>query len=94
MAFVTYVPRLLPLITLSRVELPKLIEKWLNYVPISVFSALLFPSLLLKEGSFNLGFNNYQVWAGLICLLTIWKSRNLALTVSAGIIAFLIFGFI
>ena len=40
-AAVTAVPRVLPLVALSRVQLPGWLLAWLRYVPIAVLSALL-----------------------------------------------------
>ena len=45
-AAVTAVPRVLPLVALSRVELPGWLLDWLRYVPIAVLSALLAIELL------------------------------------------------
>ncbi len=91
MAVVTYLPRLIPLIALSNMKMPKLIEKWLNYIPVSVFSALIFPAILIQNGKLSLSLSNSQIWASLICLIIILKSKNLALTVLTGIMIILIF---
>lgn len=91
MAVVTYLPRLIPLIALSNMKMPKLIEKWLNYIPVSVFSALIFPAILIQNGKLSLSLSNSQIWASLICLIIILKSKNLALTVLTGIMVILIF---
>ncbi len=40
-AAVTAIPRVLPLVALSRVELPAWLLAWLGYVPVAVLSALL-----------------------------------------------------
>jgi branched-subunit amino acid transport protein len=40
-AAVTAIPRVLPLVALSRVELPAWLSDWLGYVPVAVLSALL-----------------------------------------------------
>jgi branched-subunit amino acid transport protein len=40
-AAVTAVPRVLPLVALSRLELPGWLRAWLGYVPVAVLSALL-----------------------------------------------------
>ena len=40
-AAVTAIPRVLPLVALSRVQLPAWLLEWLRYVPIAVLSALL-----------------------------------------------------
>ena len=40
-ALVTAVPRVLPLVALSRMQLPGWLLDWLRYVPVAVLSALL-----------------------------------------------------
>jgi branched-subunit amino acid transport protein len=45
-AAVTAIPRVLPLVALSRVQLPAWLLDWLRYVPIAVLSALLSIELL------------------------------------------------
>ncbi len=45
-AAVTAIPRVLPLVALSRVRLPGWLLDWLRYVPIAVLSALLSIELL------------------------------------------------
>ena len=45
-ALVTAVPRVLPLVALSRLELPPWLAGWLRYVPIAVLAALLAIELL------------------------------------------------
>ena len=44
-AAVTAIPRVLPLVALSRVQLPAWLLEWLRYVPIAVLSAALAPAL-------------------------------------------------
>jgi branched-subunit amino acid transport protein len=45
-AAVTAIPRVLPLVALSRLELPGWLLDWLRYVPVAVLSALLAIELL------------------------------------------------
>ncbi len=92
MAVVTYLPRMIPLVALTRSDLPESLKRWLNYVPVSVFSALIFPSLLLRNGQIDMSFNNFQIWAGLICLIVMVRTRSLVFTVCAGVLAALLFG--
>ena len=49
-ALVTMLPRVLPLVVLSRVQLPARVAQWLGYVPIAVLSALLSIELLGTGG--------------------------------------------
>jgi branched-subunit amino acid transport protein len=45
-ALVTAVPRVLPLVALSRIQLPTWLLDWLRYVPVAVLAALLAIELL------------------------------------------------
>lgn len=45
-ALVTALPRVLPLVVLSRLQLPRLVTEWLRYVPLAVLQALLVIELL------------------------------------------------
>ena len=96
MAVVTYVPRLLPLLILTRkgaaradaerAESPMspLIEAWLRYVPVAVLAAMLLPSLLVAEGRANLAWDNLALWAALPTLGVAWKTRSLFAAVLTG----------
>ncbi len=86
MAFVTYVPRLVPVYFLSSRSLPPLVVAWLRYVPVAVLAAMLFPSLLVQEGQIDLGLDNLFLWAALPTLLVAWKTRSLFGSVVVGMI--------
>ena len=45
-ALVTFVPRVLPLMILSQLELPTWLIRWLKNVPVAVMAALLAQELL------------------------------------------------
>ena len=47
-AAVTALPRVLPLVLLSRIALPQWLVAWLGFVPIAVLAALLAIGLLLS----------------------------------------------
>lgn len=49
-AFVTFIPRVVPLMILSRFELPEWGMRWLNYVPISVIAALIGQEIFIHDG--------------------------------------------
>ena len=73
MGLVTFLPRLLPLLTLTGLSLPKWLIAWLRYVPPAVLAAMLLPSILLQDGQISLGFDNLFFWAALPTLgVAIW----------------------
>ena len=96
MGVVTYLPRLLPLLILSRPArsgrgegstektLPTWLTRWLGYVPVAVLAAMLLPSLLLAEGQANLAWDNLYLWAALPTAWIAWKTRSLVGAVLVG----------
>ncbi len=84
MAVVTYLPRLLPTLFLSGRNLRPIIASWLGLVPPAVLAAMLVPSLLVRQDSVNLGFDNLFFWAALIAFLVAWKWNSLCATVIVG----------
>ena len=57
MAFVTYIPRVIPLVLVNRKMESKFIDSFLYYLPYSVLGAMTFPSVLFSTG--NLYFSKY-----------------------------------
>jgi branched-subunit amino acid transport protein len=87
MTLVTFIPRYGVLALLGRLEMPKPMLRVLRYVPVTVLSAIIFPDLLLKNGSLNLALNNSFLAAGIIATLVSWRTKNLLLTVIIGMVA-------
>ncbi len=87
MSIVTFLPRLLPVIILSRMNLPQWFLTWLKYVPVAVLAALLAPLLLIQNGQLAIGWENLALLASLPCFLVAAKTKSLSLTVTIGIIA-------
>jgi branched-subunit amino acid transport protein len=84
MAIVTYLPRLLPTLFLSGRTLRPVIASWLRLVPPAVLAAMLVPSLLVRDNSVELGFNNLFFWAALVAFPVAWKWNSLFATVLVG----------
>ncbi len=84
MAAVTYFPRLIPLVALSRIELPRVIMRWLAYLPVAILSALIFPGAIQRAGAIDVSLGNPGIWALLVSFGVAIKTRNLILTVVVG----------
>ena len=84
MMLVTYLPRMLPLVLLSKLNLPPLLLSWLKYIPVAVLASLLAPELLLSNGSLNLSFDNTLLVAAVPAFLIAFKTKNLFYTVFIG----------
>lgn len=91
-ALVTFIPRVLPLMVLSRIELPEWAMRWLNYVPISVMAALIGQELLMHDGEISL--LNLEALAALPTFLVAIMTRSLLSTVVAGITSTMVLRFL
>ena len=90
MALVTYLPRMLPVVVLSRFRLPPWLLRWLGFVPVSVLSALLARELLFGAGSggaLALPPAQPQLLAAIPAFLAAVYMRSLMGTVVVGIVA-------
>ncbi len=95
MSLVTFIPRVLPILALSRRKLPELVESWLSYVPVAVLAALLAPSLFAPTGVLNLSFNvNPAFWVSIPVFVIAALTRNLFITVLSGMILIALLRFI
>lgn len=90
MSIVTYLPRVLPIIVLSKTKIPEWFMRWLKYIPIAVLSALLVPEIMISENAVNLSLENKNLLAAIPCFLIAYKTKNLFITVITGIIAMLV----
>lgn len=84
-AAVTVVPRVVPLVLLSRVELPGWLLAWLGYVPIAVLAALLAIEVLVIDGKPALSAANASLLAIVPALAVAAFTRSLIATVVAGV---------
>lgn len=82
MMLVTYIPRMLPLVVLARVNIPQIIMDWLKYIPVAVLAALLAPELMVVNG--NISFINAGVVAAVPCFIVAFRTKNLFYTVFVG----------
>jgi branched-subunit amino acid transport protein len=88
-ALVTFIPRVAPLVFLSRVSLPKRVEEWLQFIPTAVLAALLAQELFLQEKT------SYSDWiAAAIAFGIAFATRSLLITVLAGMIAVMLMRYI
>ncbi len=86
MAFVTYLPRLIPAWVLRDKQLPAFLVAWLRYVPVAVLAALLLPSLLIENNQINFSASNLYLWAAIPAGWVAWKKKSLFGTVIVGML--------
>ena len=83
-AIVTLIPRIAPLVLLSRVNLPERVVRWLEFVPIAVLSALLAQSVAMPEGRFSLPPENLALIAVIPVLAIAVRTKSLIGTAAGG----------
>jgi branched-subunit amino acid transport protein len=86
----TYATRLSFIVLLGRFDLPPRFVRALQYVPPAVLTAIVVPELLLQSGHLDFSFGNFRLLAGLLAALVAWRTRNVLLTIAAGMAALLL----
>ena len=68
------------------VSLPPWLLRALRYVPAAVLTAIIVPELVMPHGAFDLSPGNERLLAGTVAILVAWRTRNVVLTVAAGMV--------
>jgi len=78
----------------GRLHIPEALRRALHYVPPAVLSAIIFPQLFLKDKELNVALDNYRLLAGLAAVLVAWYSKNILITIIAGMLVLLLLQFL
>ncbi len=89
-SLVTFLPRVLPLLVFSRVNIPDWAMRWLNYVPVAVMSALVAQELFLSDDNLALRSNYLEIIASVPTILVALLTRSLLGTVIVGMITIML----
>lgn len=92
-AIVTFIPRVLPLVFLSRIQIPKWGINWLKHVPVAVMAALLAQELLISENKFSITAHLLVLLAAIPTFLVAILTRSLLGTVLVGVASLMILRF-
>jgi len=90
---ITFAIRFVLIYLFGRFEVPETMRKALHYVPPAVLSAIIFPELFFREGVLSLSLDNYRLLAGLVAILVAWFSKNILITILAGMAALFLLQF-
>ena len=91
MALVTYLPRYLPMGLAGRVQLPALLTRALDFVPIAVLTAIIAQASLVRDGQIDFSLHNYHALAALAALAAFVAAvvtRQLFITIGTGLVCF------
>lgn len=88
MGAVTYLPRMLPLVLLSRRTLPAWFAEWLELIPAAILSALIAPTLFAHSAPRLFTLDKAELLAALPTILCAYLTRSLAGTVVVGMLCY------
>ncbi len=89
-SLVTLIPRVLPLVVLSRFQLPNSLIRWLQHIPVAVMAALIAQELFISEGHFALVANRLEWLAALPTFAVAIITRSLLGTVIVGLLSMML----
>ncbi|MBI5016090.1 MAG: AzlD domain-containing protein [Deltaproteobacteria bacterium] len=84
MGLVTFLPRWLPLLVLSRRPLPRWLAEWLDLLPAAILAALVVPALVAPGATRELDLGRSEFLAAVPTLVVALRTRSLAATVILG----------
>lgn len=93
MALVTFLPRFFPMVLLNRRVLPEKVKKGLEYFPISILSAIVFPMLFFNGGG-RMEVQPQYLLTAVPVVLFAWKVKNLWGSVILGMVVYWGLGYV
>ena len=92
-AFVTFIPRVLPFVIVRNFTFPPILMKWLSFIPVCIFTALIMSELLGSEKGV-IGVDALVLFAMIpTFIVALWK-KNLSLTIMIGVISMAVLRFV
>ncbi|MCG7379184.1 AzlD domain-containing protein [Paenibacillus sp. ACRSA] len=89
-ALLTFIPRVLPLMLFSKIQIPMWLLRWLEYVPVAVMASLIGQELFMSGNKLVPITQNPALWAALPTLIVAIWTRSLLGTVLVGIVTMMI----
>jgi branched-subunit amino acid transport protein len=83
----TYATRLSFIAAHGRLQLPPWFTRALTFVPVAVLSAIILPELVAHDGTVVVSLANWRLLAGVAAMLISWRTKNVWLTIAAGMAA-------
>jgi branched-subunit amino acid transport protein len=83
----TLLQRLSFIFLIGKIGMPEWLSRALRFVPAAALAALVFPALTHPAGTLDLSLGNIRLLAGLVGALVAWRTRNVLLTLAAGMLA-------
>jgi branched-subunit amino acid transport protein len=87
---ITYLIRLSLILFLEKLAIPVWFKRSLRFVPVAVFSALIFQMVFVQDSGINISLTNPRLISGILAALVAWRTRSILLTILTGMGALLI----
>ena len=88
MGLVTFLPRWLPLVYLTKRSLPTWLVEWLDFIPAAILSAILLPALVLDSATRSVDFGRPEFIVAIPTFLFAILTKSLGGTVIVGMVLF------
>jgi len=93
MAIVTFIPRFVPMAFFSRWVIPEKVKMGLEYIPVAILSAIVFP-ILFFDGEGTFGIQPRLLLSAIPVFAFAWKIKSLWGSVILGMLIYWGLGFI
>lgn len=90
MAAVTYASRVGLIGVAKQFDLHPLLRRALEYVPVSILAALVFPTVLAPSGRVESPLSNVYVWASLITVAVLVVTKRQWLAIVLGVVSLVV----
>ena len=88
MGLVTFLPRWLPLVYLTKRSLPSWLVEWLDFIPAAILSAILLPALITGSATRSLDLTRPEFIVAIPTFAVAIITKSLGGTVIAGMVLF------
>ena len=88
MGLVTFIPRWLPLIYLTKRSMPSWLVEWLDFIPAAILSAILLPALITDSATKSIDLGRPEFIVAIPTFLFAVATKSLGGTVIVGMIFF------
>jgi branched-subunit amino acid transport protein len=88
MGLVTFIPRWLPLIYLTKRSLPSWLVEWLDFIPAAILSAILLPALVTDSATKSIDLGRPEFIVAIPTFLFAVATKSLGGTVIVGMVLF------
>lgn len=91
-AVANFAVRFVPLATVSRIDLPRPVMRWLSYIPVAVMGAIVADAVLTPSGEYIAPWTNPYLIAAIPTALVYHKTRSFLGAVVVGMLIFVAVG--